>query len=248
MGFYTTMSGPNIARHRWAQKGTSGVLRQRRGGITLGLGHLTCRTPSAGSDGLGWGGLEFGRRGVIFRAGGGTGLVDDCVTRQVHEWDDGGVGVSSPSGTVLAWREALAFCRAHRNVHGEAYDAYDAAAIEASHGDPQQALELLDFSIDTCHRAGDRSNLAAALASRAVTFDEIFCNRKRRPRSTVPAATVRASSSWSDFSRPWNVSLSALGQEVFDDCVAYGAGMEAGDAVADALQQIRLARQVRRAK
>ena len=147
----------------------------------------------------------------------------------------------------MAWREALAFCRAHRNVHGEAYDAYDAAAIEASHGDPQQALESLDFSIDTCHRAGDRGNLAAALASRAVTFDNLL-----QPDA---AATIYGASSHCEgivvvvglFEAVERLP-SALGQEVFDDCVAYGAGMEAGDAVADALQQIRLARQVRRAK
>jgi hypothetical protein len=172
--------------------------------------------------------------------------VDDFVTGRVPEWDDGGVRVSSPSGTVLACRDALAFCRALRNVHGDAYDAYEAAAIEASHCDPQPALELLDFSIDTCHRAGDRSDLAAALASPAVTFDNLL-----RPDA---AATIYGASGHSEgivvvglFAAVERLR-STLGQEVFDDCVAYGAAMEAGDAVAYVRQQIRLARQVRRAK
>ncbi len=81
---------------------------------------------------------------------------------------------TDPLRALSACREALALSREHRCVHGEAYVAYDAAAIEASHGDPQQALELLDFSIDTCHRAGDRSNLAVALASLAVSFDRLL--------------------------------------------------------------------------
>ena len=116
--------------------------------------------------------------------------------------------------------------REHRSVHGEAYVAYDAPAIEASHGDPDKALQLLDFSIDICHRAGDRSNLAAALARfKAVSFGHVL-----QPDAT---ATIHGDSSHLPgivvvvgLSEAVGRLRSELGQEVFDDRVAHGAGME----------------------
>ena len=154
---------------------------------------------------------------------------------------------TDPLRALSACREALAISREHRSVHGEAYVAYDAAAIEASHGDPDKALQLMDFSIDICHRAGDRSNLAAALASLAVSFGHVL-----QPDAT---ATIYGASSHLPgivvvvgLSEAVERLRSELGQEVFDDRVAHGAGMEPGEVVAYARKQIRLARQVRKAK
>ncbi len=148
---------------------------------------------------------------------------------------------TDPYRALDACREALALCREHRSVYGEAYVAYDAAGLEAVYGDRQKALELFDFAIDACHRAGDHTNLALALASLAVFLDRL---QKPSAAARIYGASTRSESIIGVVGLSETVERlrSVLGYEVFDDCVAEGAGLDRGDAVAYARDQIRRAR------
>ena len=88
---------------------------------------------------------------------------------------------------------------------------------------------MFDFAIDTWHRAGDRPNLAIALASLAVSFD-----RLEQPDIAGHASTVPAAHSHSivvvppDFPTPWNISERRLDQTLSTIVSLTGAGMEPG--------------------
>jgi hypothetical protein len=151
---------------------------------------------------------------------------------------------TDPHRALNAFREALADCREHRLLYGEDFIAYNAAGLEAVHGDPDTALELFDFAIDTCHRSGDPTHLALAFASVAVHFDRV-----ERPDI---AATLYGSSTKSPSiavvpGLPDTVQHLRAGfsPAVFDGYITAGLAMEVGDAVAYARQQIRLARQAK---
>ncbi len=118
--------------------------------------------------------------------------------------------------------------------------AQDAARLEATHGDLDDALKLFSRGIDSFHRAGNVVFLAATLASLAVFFDRVG-------RHEV-AATIYGSSS-----REASIGLvphlddvvehlqSTLGEDAFNQCVAAGRSQELADAVRYAHEQIDLA-------
>ena len=151
------------------------------------------------------------------------------------------LSLTDPGRALDAYREALVYCRDHRLLYAEEYIAYSAAGLEASHGDADRALELFDFAIDTCHRAGDHPNLELALGSLAVHF-----HRVGQPEiaSRIYGASTHSGSIAVVPGLPDTLlQLRAeLGPTVFDDLVAHGAALVVGDAVAYARQQIRLAR------
>ena len=149
---------------------------------------------------------------------------------------------TDPDGALRAYREALASCREHRILYGEAYIAYDAAGLEASHGDLPKALELFDFAIDSWHRAGDHPNLAIALANLAIHFDHA---------GQPDVAAIIYGASAQHYSSEVAPGLGdtvehlrvVLGPTALDGFVAAGSALELGEAVAYARHQIRLARQ-----
>jgi hypothetical protein len=149
---------------------------------------------------------------------------------------------SDPARALRALREAVEYSRQHHLLYTELYNSYELAVAEIAHGDFRRGLELLDFTIDAWHRAGDRWNLAQALASLAICLE--------RFERAEAAAAVYGSSTRMVAVPPVAGLLEAcerlratLGSAVFDQQVATGAAMETGDAVAYARQHIQLARQ-----
>ena len=115
-------------------------------------------------------------------------------------------------------------------------------AFEAVHGDPAQALELLDNAIDLLHRGGDVANLAAAFAHLAVFFDRV---RQPEIAATLYGASRRPGAlDWVTHLDTVIAHLrSVLGDITFDHCADTGAAMGIGDPATFARRQIRLSRQ-----
>ena len=159
-------------------------------------------------------------------------------------WALGGYGrafaQSDPVRALKALREGLDYAESYRLGFWQANLAQDAARLEATHGDLDDALKLFSRGIDLFHRAGNVVFLAATLASLAVFFDRVG-------RHEV-AATIYGSSS-----REASIGLvphlddvvehlqSTLGEDAFNQCVAAGRSQELADAVRYAHEQIDLA-------
>ena len=117
----------------------------------------------------------------------------------------------------------------------------EVARLEATHGDRGQALDLFESAVDSMHRAGDVSNLAATFAALAVLFD--------RMEQPAPAAILYGVIGRHGNVR-WVVQLPAvvahlravLRQDASDACVATGAAMDLSAATQYAQDEIRLAR------
>jgi predicted ATPase len=147
-----------------------------------------------------------------------------------------------PIRALDAFREALSYSREHWDRYNEFYFAYEVAILEAAHGDIREALSLFDFTIDTWHRAGDGFNLPLALASLAMTFERLnrldiaatLCGSITR-MITTPAVV--------GFQESVERLKTVLGSAAFDQHAALGAAREAGEGVAYARDQIRLARE-----
>ena len=108
---------------------------------------------------------------------------------------------SDPARALHALREAVEYSRQHHLLYTELYNSYELAVVEIAHGDLRRGLELLDFTIDSWHRAGDRWNLAFAMASLAICLE-----RLERPEAgvTVYGASTKMASvplSW-DYRNP----------------------------------------------
>jgi tetratricopeptide (TPR) repeat protein len=146
---------------------------------------------------------------------------------------------TDPQRARRALREALELAREHQLTHHEAYVGFDAAAVEAVHGDTGHALELLDSSLDAYHRAGDPDTVGVALGYLALLF-----NRIGPPAiaATLYGASTRTESNSVVVGLADAVSRlrSQLGHDTFDSAVAAGAAMGFGEAVAYARQQIRM--------
>jgi predicted ATPase/class 3 adenylate cyclase len=148
---------------------------------------------------------------------------------------------ADPTRALSAFREGLVYAEEHRMPYWEARLPRDSAALEAVHGELAHAVSLFDTAIDSSHRAGNVAVLAQTLASLAIFFD-----RLDRPEiaATVYGASTNDASIQVVIDLPTAVDhlRSVLGQTVFDQCVATGAAMTLGDAVAYARHQIQLAR------
>jgi predicted ATPase len=145
-----------------------------------------------------------------------------------------------PARALVAMRQALVHSREHRLAIWEAALSREAAALEAVHGDPGEALELFETAIEILQRAGDVGNLAVALADLAVLFD-------RLEQPNIAATLYGACSRHGDIG--WVLNLptvvehlrEVLGETDFDRCITAGAALDVGDGVHYAQQQIRLA-------
>ena len=110
-------------------------------------------------------------------------------------WALGGTGrafaETAPLVALGALREGLAYAEEHRLPFWKANLAQDAARLEATHGEFDDALHPFSNAIDAFHRAGNIAFLAATLASLAVFFD-----RFERPEiaATVYGAGTRQAS------------------------------------------------------
>jgi len=148
---------------------------------------------------------------------------------------------TDPAGALEAMRQALVLCHEHHMLALEGNLSREAAALEAVHGDPDQALELFESAIASLQRASDVANSAVAFADLAVLFD-------RLEQPNVAATLYGASAHHGDIG--WVLNLptvvahlrEALGQTAYDDCVATGTAMDFGDAVRYAHDQIQHAR------
>jgi predicted ATPase len=158
-------------------------------------------------------------------------------------WALGGTGrafaETAPNVALGALREGLAYAKEHRLPFWEANLAQDAARLEATHGEFDDALHLFSNAIDAFHRAGNIAFLAATLASLSVFFD-----RFERPEiaATVYGASTRQASIGLVPNLPAVVDhlRSVLGDARFDKCVATGAAQSTADAVRYAQRQLRL--------
>jgi predicted ATPase len=148
---------------------------------------------------------------------------------------------ADPTRARDAMREALVVTRDHRLVQWEAIVSREAAALEAVHGDLDEAFALFETAIDSLHRAGDVADIAIALADLAVLFD-------RLERPAIAATLYGAGRHHGDIG--WVTQLPdvvnhlrmVLGDAGFEDRAAAGAAMEFADAVAYARDQIQTAR------
>jgi tetratricopeptide (TPR) repeat protein len=160
-------------------------------------------------------------------------------------WALGGTGrafaETAPLVALGALREGLAYAEEHRLPFWEANLAQDAARLEATHGEFDDALHLFSNAIDAFQRAGNIAFLAATLASLAVFFD-----RFERPEiaATVYGASTRQASISLVPNLPAVVEhlRSVLGEARFDACVATGAGQSTVEAVRYAHRQLQLTR------
>jgi predicted ATPase len=145
---------------------------------------------------------------------------------------------TEPVRALTILREALEYTRSHRLSIMEATIARDVAGLEAAHGDLAQGLMLFDTAIDSLHRAGNVGEVAVTLESLVVFIDR---DGQAEIAATIYGATTRYPHG------NWVIGLPAavehlravLGETVFDECVATGATMEIGDAVAYAREQIQ---------
>jgi tetratricopeptide (TPR) repeat protein len=152
------------------------------------------------------------------------------------------IAAIDPRRAQAALRAGLDYSRQHRVVYGGIVTSYELAIVEAEHGDLQRGLDLFDFSIESWQRAGDQITLPNTLASLAMCFARLG---DHEIAAQIYGASTR-------FLRPLPVAglpqaveqlRANLGAAEFGRCVATGAAMETGDAVAYAREQIRLARQ-----
>jgi predicted ATPase len=148
-----------------------------------------------------------------------------------------------PPRAMAALRSGLDYSRQHGVRLAELQTSSELAIVEAQYGHLDRGLELFDFAIDSWQRAGDQINLPANLASLAMCLARlgeheiaavIYGGITRFPITRFPIAGL---------DQAVEQLRMNLGAAVFDRCVATGAAMETGDAVAYARQQIRLVRQ-----
>jgi hypothetical protein len=147
---------------------------------------------------------------------------------------------ADPARALRLFRDGLAYAQEHRLSLLEASMAQEAAGLEALHGDPGQALALLDTTIDSFHSAGNLASVGTTLAILAVWFE-----RFERPDV---AATLYGASTYHPGSQ-YYVNLPAMVDhlratlgDAFDQCAATGAAMDLADAVGYARHHIELAR------
>ena len=148
---------------------------------------------------------------------------------------------ADPAGALAAARQGLAYAAEHRISYFEGVVARDAAALEAVHGAPGEALALFDTTLDRFHRTGNVAHAAWTLAYLAVFFD-----RDGRPEiaATLYGTILRhgITSAVVDFVDTVARLRTVLGDAVFDQRVAAGSEMDLAAAVRYARDRIQTAR------
>jgi hypothetical protein len=148
---------------------------------------------------------------------------------------------ADPAQALRLFRDGLAYAEEHGLPLLEASIAQEAAGLEALHGDPGQALELLDATLDSFHRAGNVASLGTTLGYLAVYFDRLD---QPNVAATLYGASTNHPGSQHYVDLPAMVDhlRVVLGDSNFDQCAATGAAMDPAEAVAYARHQIELAR------
>jgi predicted ATPase/DNA-binding SARP family transcriptional activator len=148
---------------------------------------------------------------------------------------------ADPVRAMDKFREGLAYAREHPIPYWEAVFAREAGGLEAVHGDPEQALDLLSTSLDSFHKAGNKATLAWTLASLAVLFE-----RTAHPEiaATLAGATTRYPIA--DFILGFTTAVERLSDTLdadsFDGFAMQGAAMDLTEAVHYAHAHINQAR------
>jgi predicted ATPase len=146
-------------------------------------------------------------------------------------------------GTALAMlRQGLDYAREHKLAFLEGFFIRDAAALEAWHGQFDEALDLFDRNIDSLHRAGDVAHLSSTLGYLVVLLERI---EQPVAAATVYGTTTRQATlnRVSDLAVVVDRLRAALGPTRFDEYLAVGAAMDTSEAAHFARRQIRLVRQ-----
>ena len=149
---------------------------------------------------------------------------------------------TDPARALTVLRRGLEYSREHRLAVFEVFFTRDVAALEAVHGEVEQALALFDSNLDSLLRAGDVAHLTSTLANLAVFFD-------RTDQPDIAATLYGATTRHAVMTRVVNLPAvvdhlrDVLGQTLFDRYLAAGAEMELGDVVHYARGHIQLARQ-----
>src|SRR4029079_4032234 len=79
----------------------------------------------------------------------------------------------------------------HRLEYWAARIAQEAAVLEAVHGELEQAMDLLETTMDSHHRTGNHAALARTLAYVTVFFDRI-----QRPEVAATLYGLHGDNSW----------------------------------------------------
>ncbi len=156
-------------------------------------------------------------------------------------WALGGFGrafaATEPVQALEALREGLRYSEEHRLPFWDANMAQDAARLEATHGELDEALVLFGRSIDSFHRAGNVVFLAASMASLAVCLDRLG---EHEPAAVIYGASARRASI--NLVPGLDVAVeqmrSELGEDRFAALVADGGTKDLAEAVRFAHAQI----------
>jgi hypothetical protein len=135
-----------------------------------------------------------------------------------------------PLEALRALREGLAYAQEHRVPFWVANIARDAAALEASHGELEDALDMFEETIDTFYRSGNVGHAAATIASLASLFARLG---DHATAATIYGASSRHASINMVINLPAVVERrrTDLGPAPVEDAVARGAAMDVAEAV-----------------
>ena len=149
---------------------------------------------------------------------------------------------ADPARALEVLRDGLTYVREEHPIpYWESVLAREAGGLEAVHGDPEQAFDLLSTCLDAFHQAGNTATLGWTLASLAVLFERVG---QPEPSATIHGTTTRYPID--DFilglaSAIDNVRAT-LDPTAFDACVRAGAAMNLTEAVHYAHHHIGAAR------
>jgi predicted ATPase/class 3 adenylate cyclase len=145
-----------------------------------------------------------------------------------------------PDRALGALREGLDYTREHRLPFFEALTLRDLASLEASDGDPAEALALFDATLGLFHGAGDVNNVNVTLGHLVVFFDRIA---EPFTAATLYGAieTDGALDLVPELGRVVGQVREALDPADFDDAVAEGRALEIAEVVGYARRQLEAA-------
>ena len=143
-----------------------------------------------------------------------------------------------PDRALAASRDAATYARTMRLPFYEALNAREAAVLEASHGDFEQALGLYDAALDSLHRSGAGAHLSIALANLAT-----FISGYDHPdvAATLIGAAMRQSGSVNldvDVDETTAQLTTVLGPARYSELVRVGTSMTTAEAVSFARERI----------
>jgi hypothetical protein len=148
---------------------------------------------------------------------------------------------ADPTTAMAALRRGLEIARRSGNSRVESNLQSILADLEAGHGHPHDALDLLESAITSYHDSGDMVSLRTPLASLAVCLDrmsqhEAAATLAGSAATSLTVAVVRA--------LPTAVAhlRQVLGDQTFETFASLGAALEPTDLVRYALEQIDHAR------